>query len=108
MIPEIKNGILSVEGAAVDPNEDFSCEEKMDSILSISSGDQINTEEDKLQKSDSRKDYNIGVLKQIQAIFGHLLLSKFQYYVPKGFWKHFKYVCLFIFVYLFILFILIY
>lgn len=93
MIQEIRDGILAVEGAAVDPNEDFSGEDRTDSnILSLSSIEQNRTEEDRTAKNDSRKDYNLGVLKQIQAIFGHLVLSKCQYYVPKGFWKHFKYV----------------
>ena len=88
MIQEIRDGILAVEGAAVDPNEDFSGEDRADSsIMALSSIEQSRAEE---SKNDSRKDYNLGVLKQIQAIFGHLVLSKFQYYVPKGFWKHFK------------------
>lgn len=43
-------------------------------------------------KDDERKEYNLGVLKQIQLIFGNLAASKLQYYVPRGFWKHFKYV----------------
>lgn len=30
MIEDIRNGILSVEGAAVDPNEDFSGEERVE------------------------------------------------------------------------------
>lgn len=30
MIDSIRNGILSVEGAAEDPNEDFSGEEKLE------------------------------------------------------------------------------
>ena len=41
-------------------------------------------------KDDERKEYNLGVLKQIQLIFGNLAASKLQYYVPRGFWKHFK------------------
>ena len=43
-----------------------------------------------LSKQEERKEYNLGVLKQVQAIFGHLAESKLQYYVPRGFWKHFK------------------
>jgi ubiquitin carboxyl-terminal hydrolase 9/24 len=30
----------------------------------------------------------------VQAIFGHLAYSKLQYYVPRGLWKHFKWVFL--------------
>ena len=37
-----------------------------------------------------RKECNLGILKQIQLIFGNLETSKLQYYVPKGFWKHFR------------------
>lgn len=90
MIPEIRDGILAVEGAATDLNEDFSGDEKSDmAIVSTSSSIEQFTDEDRT-RNETRKDYNLGVLKQIQAIFGHLALSKLQYYVPRGFWKHFK------------------
>ena len=51
-------------------------------------------EDDRMTQSreDERKEYNCGVLKHVQAIFGHLACSKLQYYVPRGFWKHFRYV----------------
>ena len=89
MIRRVKEGVLGVEGAAVDPDEDFSGEERIepestadvneeDLSSSISSGD------------GSRKEYDIGILKQVQAIFAHLSCSKLQYYVPRGLWKHFK------------------
>lgn len=35
-------------------------------------------------------DYNITILKQMQAIFAHLHYSKLQYYVPRGLWAHFR------------------
>ncbi|VVC97156.1 unnamed protein product [Leptidea sinapis] len=35
-------------------------------------------------------DYNITILKQVQAIFAHLCYSKLQYYVPRGLWAHFR------------------
>ena len=41
-------------------------------------------------EDDERKEYHLGVLQQIQLIFGNLADSKLQYYVPRGFWKHFK------------------
>jgi ubiquitin carboxyl-terminal hydrolase 9/24 len=58
----------------------------------IDTGDEERKDEEKpvVTKQEERKDYNLGVLKHIQMIFGHLLCSKLQYYVPKGFWKHFK------------------
>jgi ubiquitin carboxyl-terminal hydrolase 9/24 len=45
---------------------------------------------DEKRKDEERKDYNMGVLRQVQVIFGHLAASKLQYFVPRGFWKHFK------------------
>lgn len=41
-------------------------------------------------KSEDRKEYNIGVLRHLQVIFGHLAASRLQYYVPRGFWKQFR------------------
>ena len=41
-------------------------------------------------KSQARMQYNFGVLRQLQTIFAHLLSSRLQYYVPRGFWKHFR------------------
>ncbi|CAG0892062.1 unnamed protein product, partial [Darwinula stevensoni] len=43
-----------------------------------------------LSEEECRREYNIGILKQVQAIFGHLAASKLQYYVPRGLWKHFR------------------
>lgn len=41
-------------------------------------------------REEHRRDYHLGVLKQVQAVFGHLAASQLQYYVPRGFWRHFK------------------
>lgn len=46
-----------------------------------------------LSKAEDRKEYNIGVLRHLQVIFGHLAASRLQYYVPRGFWKQFRSVC---------------
>ena len=59
-------------------NVDMSEEERKDEEKPVSN------------KDEERKEYNLGVLKQIQLIFGNLAASKLQYYVPRGFWKHFK------------------
>jgi ubiquitin carboxyl-terminal hydrolase 9/24 len=72
MIPEIREGILAAEGAANDPAEDFN-------------GDISDN-----HKQQSRRDYNIGVLKHVQVIFGHLALDRLQFFIPCGFWRHFK------------------
>lgn len=82
MVESIKEGILAAEGAATDPNEDFTGEERMD--LESDCHDERNC------LDDNRKDYNVGILKQVQAIFGHLACSRLQYYVPRGLWRHFK------------------
>ena len=42
-------------------------------------------------KNAARLQYNLGVLRHIQTIFGHLSSSRLQYYTPRNFWKHFKY-----------------
>ncbi|XP_050309267.1 probable ubiquitin carboxyl-terminal hydrolase FAF-X isoform X2 [Anthonomus grandis grandis] len=82
MVENIKQGLLAAEGAATDPNEDFTGEERMD--LDIDCTDDRNCVD------GNRKDYNVGILKQVQAIFGHLACSRLQYYVPRGLWRHFK------------------
>lgn len=81
MIESIREGILAVEGAATDPNEDFSGEERPDheEARPCEEG-----------REEHRRDYHLGVLKQVQAVFGHLAASQLQYYVPRGFWRHFK------------------
>merc|ERR1712227_943985 len=58
MLSGIKEGVLSCDQACADPDEDFSGEERLEM-------DTDNEEED-------RGDYNLTILKQVQAIFGHL------------------------------------
>ena len=77
MIPEIRNGILSVNTGSY-CFADNSNEEPYFAT---------NVNENSIEDS---KTYNVGILKQLQIIFGHLSLSKCQYYVPKGFWQQFK------------------
>nr|CAD7574966.1 unnamed protein product [Timema californicum] len=90
MVESIRVGILASEGAAVDLNEDFSGEERMEGEGNMETNDNECNDE-KCGAEESRKEYNIGILKQVQAIFGHLAYSKLQYYVPRGLWRHFKY-----------------
>lgn len=89
MVESIRVGLLTAEGAAIDLNEDFSGEERVDGEQTIEATDN-DTNEEKCGVDESRKEYNIGILKQVQAIFGHLAYSKLQYYIPRGLWKHFK------------------
>ncbi|XP_042614954.1 probable ubiquitin carboxyl-terminal hydrolase FAF-X isoform X2 [Cyprinus carpio] len=72
MIPPIRNGILAIEGTGSDIDDDMSGDEKQDN------------------EAEDRKEYNIGVLRHLQVIFGHLAASRLQYYVPRGFWKQFR------------------
>nr|CAD7589819.1 unnamed protein product [Timema genevievae] len=90
MVESIRVGILASEGAAVDLNEDFSGEERMEGEGNMETNENECNDE-KCGAEESRKEYNIGILKQVQAIFGHLAYSKLQYYVPRGLWRHFKY-----------------
>lgn len=76
MVPSLRIGILSAQGAAVDPNEDFSGE--IDSHAAQECDDSV------------RKNYHVGILKYVQAIFAHLGHSALQYFTPRGLWSHFK------------------
>ncbi len=44
-----------------------------------------------MSEEDQRKEYNMSIFKNLQMIFGHLAESKMQYYVPKGFWRQFRF-----------------
>ncbi|ELK07136.1 Putative ubiquitin carboxyl-terminal hydrolase FAF-X [Pteropus alecto] len=96
MIPSIRNGILAVEGTGSDVDDDMSGDEKQDNESNVDPRDDVfgypQQFEDKpaLSKTEDRKEYNIGVLRHLQVIFGHLAASRLQYYVPRGFWKQFR------------------
>lgn len=97
MVPELRKGVLLVEGAVHDEDEEVvELEEKAESESTIDTGYQSeesrdnendNREKDKAQE---RRDYQISVLRQIQFIFGHLAHSELQFHIPKGFWNTFK------------------
>ncbi|KAL4667321.1 hypothetical protein H8959_006010 [Pygathrix nigripes] len=96
MIPSIRNSILAVEGTGSDLDDDVFGDEKQDSESNVDPRDDVfgypHQFEDKpaLSKTEDRKEYNIGVLRHLQIIFGHLAASRLQYYVPRGFWKQFR------------------
>ena len=52
--------------------------------------EEINENDNSEVVEQSTKEYNLTILKNIQAIFGHLAYSKRQLYVPRGLWKHFR------------------
>ncbi|XP_047040633.1 probable ubiquitin carboxyl-terminal hydrolase FAF-X isoform X3 [Helicoverpa zea] len=72
----VRDALLTVQGAATDPNEDFSGETHHHTIVE--------------NNIENNADYNITILKQVQAIFAHLHYSKLQYYIPRGLWAHFR------------------
>ncbi|KAF4027332.1 hypothetical protein G4228_019128 [Cervus hanglu yarkandensis] len=96
MIPSIRNSILAIEGTGSDIDDDMFGDEKQDSESNVDPRDDVfgypHQFEDKpaLNKTEDRKEYNIGVLRHLQVIFGHLAASRLQYYVPRGFWKQFR------------------
>ncbi|KAG6452569.1 hypothetical protein O3G_MSEX007736 [Manduca sexta] len=72
----VRDALLTVQGAVTDPNEDFSGESHHHSIME--------------NNIENNADYNIIILKQVQAIFAHLHYSKLQYYIPRGLWAYFR------------------
>ena len=115
MIPELREGVLKVEGAAVKEEEDgVDVEEKSESENTIDTGYQSedNRDSDKeIETNDKEqeiKKYRVSVLSQIQFIFGHLAQSQLQFHVPQGFWKTFKSVNLTFFLYLLFIYLFIY
>ncbi|XP_065055791.1 probable ubiquitin carboxyl-terminal hydrolase FAF-X isoform X1 [Rhopilema esculentum] len=99
MIPEIRAGILEVDvGPLENEDEHLESDEKTDkesfSILSynkdVEKSDRKSSMEVEKTKEQERKEYNQKVLRQVQGIFGHLLESKLQFHIPRGFWKTFR------------------
>ena len=90
MIESVRYGVLSAEGACTDPEEDFSGEEREGSENANDFGNELANSTEGDSQESPRKDYNVTILKQVQAIFGHLSKTKLQFYVPKGLWKHFR------------------
>ena len=92
MIDPIRNYVLQVEGAADENMEDMDLLEERENTEQTSIMETGAAEEESKgsEQNQERKDYDIGVLKHVQAIFAHLACSKLQYYVPRGFWKHFR------------------
>ncbi|EDO35056.1 predicted protein [Nematostella vectensis] len=101
MIPELRKGVLAVEGAAAEEEEDPSVEleEKSESESTIDTGYHSEESSKDLEtqggeardKAQEQKNYQVNVLRQIQYIFGHLSQSQLQFHIPKGFWKTFKF-----------------
>ena len=99
MIPELREGVLKVEGAATKEDEDgVDVEEKAESESTTDTGYQSEDNKENSKEIEVKdkelltKKYQVSVLNQIQFIFGHLAQSQLQFHVPQGFWKTFKWV----------------
>jgi ubiquitin carboxyl-terminal hydrolase 9/24 len=96
MLEGIRQGVLSADGTCTDPAEDFSGDERSaeEAIVGggvlTAAGDLDAEGGGGTEGSGSKSDYNVTILKQVQAIFGHLAETQLQYYIPKGLWKHFR------------------
>jgi ubiquitin carboxyl-terminal hydrolase 9/24 len=90
MVESIKRGVLGI--IATDAEGDEGIEDSGDSsVISRCQSESSIQESVSSSGTEDRKNYNITILKQIQSIFGHLALSKLQYCVPSGLWKHFRF-----------------
>ncbi|XP_070258878.1 ubiquitin carboxyl-terminal hydrolase 9X isoform X3 [Myotis yumanensis] len=96
MIPSIRNSILAIESTGSNIDDDMFSDEKRDNESNVDPRDDVFGYPHQfeyrpaLSKTEDREDYNIGVLRHLQVIFGHLAASQLQYYVPEGFWKQFR------------------
>ncbi|XP_063100555.1 probable ubiquitin carboxyl-terminal hydrolase FAF-X isoform X2 [Cavia porcellus] len=94
MIPSIRNSILKIKSTGSDIDDDMFWDEKQHGERYIDPQDDLfeYQYDDKvpLSMTEDRQEYNIGVLRHLQVIFGHLAASQLQYYVPRGFWKQFR------------------
>jgi ubiquitin carboxyl-terminal hydrolase 9/24 len=97
MVPSIRLGILSASGACLDPNEDFSGElDNRVSLIGFTFRSEIKIKSSQVvselqnDEGNGRRNYHIGILKHVQAIFAHLGHSVHQFYIPRGLWGHFK------------------
>ena len=95
MLEGIRQGVLSADGTGTDPAEDFSGDERSaeESVTgggALTAAGDLEPEGGGEGNSSNKTDYNVTILKQVQAIFGHLSETQLQYYNPKGLWKHFR------------------
>ncbi|CAG0903031.1 unnamed protein product, partial [Cyprideis torosa] len=96
MIPPIRKGVLEAYEAwsngetdedldALSDSDDSATKATLDSAATALGGGPSQA-----PRLTEEQRYNVRILKQIQAIFGHLAASKLQFYVPQGLWKHFR------------------
>jgi ubiquitin carboxyl-terminal hydrolase 9/24 len=108
MIKSIRNFILSLDTSAssssskaeqVDASDDLDETDtnllnkslNNDKLASPAETDKESQQPVKQSEEEQRKEYNMSIFRHLQMIFGHLAESKMQYYVPKGFWRQFRF-----------------
>lgn len=109
MIKSIRNFILSLDTSAssssnkteqVDASDDLDDTDtnllnkslnNNDKLASPTELNEADKENHKQSEEEQRKEYNMSIFRHLQMIFGHLAESKMQYYVPKGFWRQFRF-----------------
>ncbi|UJR08730.1 hypothetical protein I4U23_012987 [Adineta vaga] len=97
MIRSIRTALLSVK-IPLEYGEDEFDDDDVRRDASDTSTDMKSLSKDKSttvspvkDSPNDRNDYHIQIFRQIQRIFGHCLDSKLQFYIPRGFWKIFKF-----------------
>jgi len=104
MIRSLRTALLSVKIPAEyidDETDDDEQRREFDSFSesksflkdnqSIKSSDSNQFDNSTKNSTNERNEYNVQIYRHIQQIFGHLLESKLQFYIPRGFWKIFKF-----------------
>ncbi|OQV21658.1 putative ubiquitin carboxyl-terminal hydrolase FAF-X [Hypsibius exemplaris] len=120
MIPVVRNGILTIEGVGGNYAEDDMEEKGdgdgpqqsggfvgpllplpfcVPDDMIISAGGDCKADSPPMDlipvpaaktPAAAAQDYNAGLIKQLQVLFSHLACSKLQFFIPRGFWKHFR------------------
>ena len=115
MVPSVRDGILKVKGLWKEGEEEepsfvdekneknqVRSREKSESRKSLIAfwvvqrlNEKVDGDDGTAERggnsADNIKAYRLGVVKQVQCIFGHLMKSRLQYYTPRGLWKAFRY-----------------
>ncbi|XP_064393950.1 probable ubiquitin carboxyl-terminal hydrolase FAF-X [Halichondria panicea] len=95
MISPVRNEVLGVGEAALFLREIDEKAERQDKEKEANrkNKDELDAPDDPPLPSPSdadRKDTHKMVFTQLQSIFGHLMESRLQFHVPKGFWRDFR------------------
>lgn len=89
MIPEIRDGLLSVEGAIDDSQVEFYDDDTMNLPVNY----YLNNNDQQNDDNKIRKDYNVGVIKHLQGILISRIILKFLIYPFNMFSSfHFRFV----------------